>query len=143
MADTKLFQVESELAVLSIILKNPDLMHTVNGLRFFMFSSAPTVALFSEFEDMVSRKLVPDPTLVVASMESKNSLDKIGGKRFIEQLLNKDYSESSFSEFCNLVASSYKAREYISVLSTINSKELNAGNIDDYIYSSRKVFKYY
>lgn len=138
MADTKLFQVESELAVLSIILKNPDLIHTANGLRFFMFSSAPTVALFSEFEDMVSRKLVPDPTLVVASMESKNSLDKIGGKRFIEQLLNKDYSESSFNEFCNLVASSYKAREYISVLSTINSKDLTSGNIDDYIYSSRK-----
>ena len=138
MADTKLFQVESELAVLSIILKNPDLIHTANGLRFFMFSSAPTVALFSEFEDMVSRKLTPDPTLVVASMESKNSLDKVGGKRFIEQLLSKEYSEASFHEFCNLVSSSYKAREYINVLSTINSKDLTSGNIDDYIYSSRK-----
>lgn len=138
MSDTKLFQEESEFAVLSLILKNPDLMHTTNGLRFFMFSSAPAVALFSEFEDMISRKLVPDPTLVIASLESKDSLGKIGGKRYIEFLLSKDYAESSFNEFCNLVTSSYKAREYINVLSTVNSKNLNSGNIDDYIYSSRK-----
>lgn len=139
MSDTSLFQLDSETAVLSLILKNPSLVYSTNNLRYFMFSSSPNQALFLEFEENLENNLAPDPHLIVESLGAKGELDKIGGKKYIEILMSKDFSESSFPKFVDLVMSSYKARTYMSILSGANNKEkILSSNIDDAIYGTRR-----
>lgn len=138
MADNKLFSVESEIAVLSTILKNPGLVHSTDGLRYYMFSSSPHQALFEEFETLKEGQLLPDPTLVISSMESKNTLDKAGGKKYIETLLTKDSNEGSFEKFVEIVVASYKARFFLSTLSGAKKDDLTADNIDTKINEVRQ-----
>lgn len=104
-----------------------------------MFSSTPNQALYLEFETGIEKNLLPDPTLIIESLGAKGELDKIGGKKYIEILLSKDYTETSFPEFVKLVMDSYKARSFLSIVSGANNKEyILASNVDDAIYNTRK-----
>lgn len=141
MADNKLFEVDTEVAILSIILKNPDMIHHTDGLRFYMFSSTPHQALYEEFEDLLEKQLLPDPTLVYSSLESKNNLDKIGGKKYFEFLLGKDIKEDSFEELVVLVIRSYKARSFLSIASGANKSKLNPSNIDEEIHHMKQALE--
>jgi len=136
--NNQLFSTDSEIAVLSIILKNPELIHVANGLRFYMFSSTPHQALYEEFESLLEKQQLPDRTLVFASLESKNSVEKIGGKRYFEALLSKEYNEQTFGEFVALVVASYKARMYLSITTGADKSKINPDNIEDYINNTRK-----
>lgn len=104
-----------------------------------MFSSSPNQALYLEFEENLEKNLAPDPTLIVESLGAKGQLDKIGGKKYIEILLSKDFKEASFSEFIRLVMDSYKARSFLSIVSGANNKEYILSNsVDDAIYNTKK-----
>lgn len=138
MADNKLFSMESEEAVLSMILKNPELIHHTCGLDSFMFSANPHIALFTEMKQLAEKQQTPDPTLILASLESRNALDSVGGKFYIEKLLKKEYNESTFPEFCKFVVDSYKARSLLSMASGIKASSLNSETIDEVITSMRR-----
>lgn len=137
MAD-KLFQIESEVAAISLILNTPDLVHAAPNLRYFMFSSTPHQVIFAEIEELVSKRLNPDPVLIIESLDAKNLLASAGGKRYVDLLLEKEYQSESFLEFVKLVVDSYKARQYLSITATPNKSEITASNIDEYIYNTRK-----
>lgn len=104
-----------------------------------MFSSTPNQALYLEFETGVEKNLLPDPTLIIESLGAKGELDKIGGRRYIEVLLSKDYTESSFPKFVELVIDSYKARTFLSIVSGANNLDyILSSGINDAIYGVRK-----
>lgn len=138
MTDNRLFSSDSEVIVLSTILKNPSLIHATNGLRFYMFSSSPHQALYQEFEELLDKQLQPDASLVIASLESKKAIDSVGGKKYIESILSREVKEESFPEFMKLVIDSYKARSLVSIASGIKSDKLTTNNIDDFIGNTRK-----
>jgi replicative DNA helicase len=134
MADNKLFSVDSELSVITGILRNPSLVHSTDGLRHYMMSATPYQILFEEFEHLKEQQLLPDPQLVLASLESKNMLDKVGGKKEIERLINREeVSEESFKKFVEIVVASYKGRAFLSIVSSAKKENLNADNINDTI----------
>jgi len=114
------------------------MIDSINGLQEWMFSSKPNQILFKEMVELKEKNLVPDPTLVVQSMKSKNILDDIGGERQIEFLLSKNVAVESFTEFVSIVVTSYKARSYISLTSGVEKDKINASNIDEMIMSTRK-----
>jgi replicative DNA helicase len=138
MSDNRLFQLDSEVAVISLLFRLPDLVHSISGLRHLMFSSLPHQFIFQEIEELQERQLVPDPTLIIAGLESKNLLDKAGGKKYIEFILTRDFNESTFAEHVRLVMDSYKARTFISVISSTKKDELTTANIDEHIYNTKK-----
>jgi replicative DNA helicase len=141
MGENKLFEVDSEVAVLSILLKNPNLVHNLNGLRFYMFSSTPHQTLMEEVEEALEKQFLPDPTLIYASLESKSLVDKIGGRKYFEILLNKEVSEGSFDQLVKLVISSYKARSFLSITAGVNKSKLNPSNVEEEIYSMKKALE--
>lgn len=138
MSDNRLFSLDSEVAVLSTLLQEPNLIHSADGLRFYMFSSTPNQNLFKEMEELKEKNYVPDPSLVVSSLKSKNTLDDVGGERQIEFLLAKTINSDAFSEFIGMVISSYKARTLLSLTSSVRKDDLNSTNIDDVINQTRK-----
>lgn len=138
MPDNKLFSNDTEQVLLASILKNPVLVHSVNGLRFYMFSSTPHMEMFKEMEEIKDTQQLPDPTLLIASLESKNGLDKVGGRKYIDILLGKETNEGAFKKFVEIVVASYKARQYISTLSSVNKDDITASNVDEKIQTTRK-----
>lgn len=137
MSDNKLFSVESETMVLATLLKSPDLIHTTNGLRFYMFSSTPHQSLYEEMEELLDKQLVPDMTLIIANLESKNSIDKVGGKKYVQMLYEKEVNVDAFQEFLKLVMDSYKARSLLSMASGLKKEQLSTDNIDEYIHTMK------
>ena len=137
MAKNKLFTHDAEEALLSIILKDTDYALRANDLRSFMFSSSTHSRLFSEIISFTERQLVPEPSLIVSSLETSGELRAIGGEDFITHLLEKDFSADNFLEYCALVISSYKARSLITLGADLSAKKVNTDNVDDAIYSLR------
>jgi replicative DNA helicase len=124
--------------VLSTLLKYPELVHTTNGLRFYMFSSTPHETLYQEIEELLEKQLTPEPTLVVASLESKGMIDKVGGKKYIDFLLSREANKDTFQEYISIVTSSYKGRSLLSMVAGIKKENLNSENIDELISSTRR-----
>lgn len=134
----KIFTNDAELAVLSILFKNPDSYYELEGLRSFMFASLPHQAIFKEIEAMSEKQIPADPALLVASLESSGEIGKVGGKKYIDHIVNLDYKVDSLSEWKRLVINSYKTRCLISMKSELTTDLVNTENIDDKISEIRK-----
>lgn len=134
----QLFSMEPETAVLSIILKNPTTAFELNGLRFYMMASVSNQILMQEIETLIEKQLTPDPQLVLSSLEGSGNLDKIGGKAYLDFLLNKTYDESGLSEWIRLTTQSYKTRSLISTVSSIRAENITVDNIDTVISDTRR-----
>lgn len=127
----QLFSTEPEVAVLSIILKNPEMAFDLDGLRSFMLSSLSHQILLQEIESLVERQLQPDAHLVANSLESSGNLAKIGGKDYLDYLISQDkYNSDNLSEYVRIVTQSYKARSLISTISSVRAEKLTLDTVD-------------
>lgn len=138
MAENKLYATDAEIAVLSIILRNPDLVYELEGLRHFMFSSSPHQALFSEIEEAMEKQIPTDPGLIIAQMEANNTISSIGGKKYIDFLVNQTPNEKTLQEWKNIVINSYKTRSLVSLGSGLNLDNINIDTVDEAINNLRK-----
>lgn len=136
MAD-KLFSTDHEVAVLSTLLKYPDLYYGT-GVRFFMMSAIPHQIIYQEIEVLNEKQLVPDALMVLNSLDSSGNLAKVGGKSYIDQLLAKDYNKENLKEYCNLLIASYKGRVFVSSASKVKADALTLDNVEDSIRDFKK-----
>ena len=133
----KLFSAEHEIAVLSTILKYPELYYGTD-IRFFMMSSIPHQIIFQEIEALSEKQLVPDMFLVANSLDSSGSLDKVGGRDYLELLISQEFNKDNFKEYCSLLMASYKGRILLSSASKIKADNITLDNVDDTIRDFRK-----
>lgn len=139
MTDIKLFSTDTETSVISGILKCPGYVHSTDGLRFYMFSSTQFQVIFQEFEELKEQQLLPELQVFISSLESKNLLEKAGGRKYLEQLASKEeISEESFKKLVSITVASYKARSLLSITSGVSKSTLNADSIDESINQVRK-----
>jgi replicative DNA helicase len=139
MAEKTLFSNDAEVAILSIILNNPDSVHEVDGLRYFMFSSIPHQNLYLEIEGMVERQVPTEPSLIIAEMEASGTISKIGGKKYIEQLVNYSYNKETICDYREIIIKSYKARSLISLGASVSTVDkVNIDNVDEQIGKIKK-----
>ena len=136
MAD-KLFSTEHEVAVLSTLLKNPDLYYNT-GVRYFMMSAIPHQVIYQEIEALVEKQLVPDVSMVASSLESSGNLSKVGGKDYLEFLVAQEYKEENLKKYCDLLIASYKGRVFVSASTKIKADSLTLDNVDDAIRDFKK-----
>jgi replicative DNA helicase len=135
---SELSTTDSEVAVLSLLMHNTDLAYNLSGLRFFMFSSITNQVIFAEIEDMLSRNLVPDISLLISSLDAKGGLAKCGGKEYIEYIYNSTYAKENFNEYIDMVSKSHKSRSFQSLISSVKSGEITLDNIDDKIHTLKE-----
>lgn len=136
---TTVFSNDAEVAVLSIVLNNPDMVHELDGLKSFMFSSTPHQNLFLEIEGMVERQVPTEPSLIIAQLESSDTISKVGGKKYIEQLVGFNYNKETIIDYRNIIIKSYKARSLISLGASVSTVEkVNIDNVDEQISQFKK-----
>lgn len=134
MTQTSIFSNDAEVAVLSIILNNPDAVHELEGLKNFMFASNVHMALFTEIAEMIEKQIPTEPPLIIAQMEANGTINKVGGKKYIEQLCNNNFNKDTLVEYRDIVVKAYKARSLISLgVSVANADRINLDNVDEKI----------
>lgn len=132
----KIFSTEPEVAILSILLKNPDLYFGTD-VRYFMFSSTPHQILYQEIEALNEKQLIADAHMIVSSLDSSKNLSPVGGREYIEYLLSQDHNKENLKKYCSMLISSYKARVFLSQTSKIKPDALTLDNVDDVIRDFR------
>ena len=133
----KLFSTEHEIAVLSTLLKYPELYYG-SDVRSFMMSSATSTAIFHEIELLNEKQLVADIYLVANSLDSSGKLTAIGGREYLDWLVAQDYKKENFKEYCNMLILSYKGKVYSSEASKVRPDNLTLANVEDSIRGFRK-----
>jgi replicative DNA helicase len=117
------FSQEPELAVISIILNNPDSIYSVPGLKPYMFSSSPNTLIFGTMQELAERSLLPDFNLLVNYMNSSsNKLKTAGGLEYLTYLKNLEYPKENIREFERQLVDSYKAKYLLSKMVETQSK---------------------
>lgn len=130
MEKSTLFSQEPEIAVLSIIMRHPETGYSCGNLKPFMFSSIPHSLLFTEISSLIEKELLPDASLVISSLESSKSLQKVGGKEYIDFLLKQPFLRENIGEYISLVVSAYKARKLLELTSSVNEADLSYSTVD-------------
>lgn len=131
MSRKEVFSNDAEVAVLSLILNNPEVAYEIEGLKSFMFSASTHQELFSEIENCVENQIPTDMGLMYARLESSNAIGKVGGKGYLDTLGKQSFSVDTFSEYKKIVIDSYKTRFIISMGSGLTSDKISVDNVDD------------
>lgn len=131
-----LFNQDNELAVLSILVKNPDLVFSVNSLKPFMFSASPNQVIFTAIQDLASQNLKPELHLLINYLISKNKVKEAGGEEYLKYLSDQTFNSENLKAFVDGISNNYKARSIISATSDV-AKKVNDGNINEYLSGLR------
>lgn len=131
-----LFNQDNEVAVLSLILINPDLVFSVNSLKPFMFSASPNQVIFSGIVALEEQGLIPEFNLLVNYLIGKDKLKEAGTQEYLNFLKNQNYKRENLSAFVDSVINAYKARTMISSTADM-AKKINEGNVEQVISNLR------
>jgi replicative DNA helicase len=127
------FNQDSEVAVLSIILKNPESVYDLNNLKFYMFSSTPSQALYSVIQELVEKGTVPEKNLVFSYLQSVNKVNTIGGKEYLDYLVNQSYNRDNLKEYERQIIYSFKARSLVELTLPVPDQVKQSDDIESVI----------
>jgi len=133
MDDKNILSIEPEIAVLSIILNNPDLIYNLEGLKSYMFVTTTHQNIFSIMRDIGEKHLTPDTAMLLNYAKSLNKLDSCGGEQYISHLKGQTYARENFTEFVSIVKNSYKLKTLLGLVSGLSIDSLKISTIDDSI----------
>jgi len=128
-----LFSQHSEIAILSLILKNPNLVEKAGYLRPDMLSSLPNKNIYDAIITIKREGLVPEYSLIVTYLESRNLLQDCGGESYIQWLISQNFDGSNFEEFVNQVINSYKTKELFIISTQLATMARGTESIDEKI----------
>lgn len=134
---SEFFSQEGEIAILSILLNNPDMAYDTTS-KPFMFNSTANQLIFSCIQDLAQKNFVPETALVVSHLNSENKLNNAGGQEYISYLKTQNYKKENLKEYERQVSDSYRTRRLISVSSDINDKALKGNDIGFLLSEFRK-----
>jgi replicative DNA helicase len=133
----QLFQYDTETAILSILLKNPEKVYEVQDIKDFMFSSTTNQLLFNTINSLSAQGLTPEINLIFEHLKSKNKDVLVGGKDYLNSLMSYDYNAENLREFERLLIDSHKAKTLISLAGSIPAQVTGSKDIDTIIGNVR------
>ncbi len=137
MINDELFSQDSELAVLSTILNNPESIYDTLDLKTFMLSSNQNIIIYSNMMELANLNNAPDQALLISYMQANGTLEKAGGKEYIKYIKSLNSNKAHLKEFISIIAKLFKARELISLSSRLPTLIHDTDNIDGLISNVR------
>lgn len=132
-----LFSQYPETAVLSLVLQNGDLIDEVRDIKVAMFSSIPNRSLFDFLLGIRNEGLMPDYGLVVAKLQERGKLNDCGGESYLKFLFSQSFDKTNVKEFSSYVVNAYKARQVLTLSSSVPGMVTDISSIDNVIGSLR------
>lgn len=128
-----MFSNDSETALLSILIKNPDMIYQLINLRPYMFNSSTYEALYTTMLELQEQKLVPEYNMLVNYLKSKDRINSVGGEATLQFLSSQAFNEANLKEFERQIISAYKSRELIRLTASIPNSQIDGDSVDDLI----------
>ena len=117
----ELFSQDAETAVLSAILKTPERVYNLNGLRPHMLSHGTNMALLDNMINMGEDNLQPNKQLVSSLLGANGKLDLVGGDAYLDYLVTQpQQTPENIDAFIENIKESYKTREFLSLVNKID-----------------------
>lgn len=127
-----------EVGILSILLKNPELVGECSvKVKPYMFSSTPNRNLYYTMISISESNLYPDVNLVMTTLSSSGQLSSCGGESYLQYLINQNFDKDNLEEFIKMLINSYKAREIVKFSTKIPERLSSPSDVDDVITSMR------
>ena len=127
------FSNDSEVAVLSILLKNPQSIFDISDLKTFMFSSEINKCIFESISGLVLGGITFDYSLLISYLKSSSKLNECGGEQYLSFLLKQEYDLQYLKDFETFVVNSFKARTLISLSNQIPTIIKSQNDVDSAI----------
>lgn len=131
--EDNLFSIESEKAVLSIILNYPQKIYEVTTLKPEAFSNLPNKALFNCMQELAETGVVPEPTMLEEHLKDTGRLDSVGGSEYLKYLSSISHPEDNFKRFEAIIVDSYKARGILGMVAKVPSMLQHSNNVGSVI----------
>jgi len=135
---SKLFQPNTEEAILSILLNNPEMIYDENQLTIDMFSSAHNQILFKTMSHLSSSGIEPSPRIVKANLMASGNLETAGDNQYIDYLVDNKHNKNDFRELERIVINAYKAVKVTELAHQIEPLIKSAGGDIDSVISHIK-----
>lgn len=119
---SKIFDTESEMAIISLILKNPDQVYSVNDLKPFMFSTTATQIIWEGIERVKEENLIPEPTILFSRIEAEGKLVEAGGKDFLDTFLQSGYKIENLQEYQRNIVNNFRLKKVLTLASDIQAQ---------------------
>lgn len=133
-AEIQLFSHDTELMVLSLLLKTPDRIYAVmDVLRGEMFSASIHGVIFNSMVGLVKDGVTLSPQNLKIYVEQHKLTDKTGGHDYIDMLASMDADEKSFELYYKALGDSYKGRTLLNVAANLPAVVKGSTHIDDVI----------
>ena len=117
----ELFSQDAETAVLSAILKTPERIYNLNGLRPHMLSHITNIALLDNMINMGEDNLQPNRQLVSNLLGASGKLEVVGGEPYLDYLVAQpQQTPENIDAFIDSIKESYKTREFLSLVNKID-----------------------
>lgn len=133
-----LFDSNAEIALLSLILKNPAMYFSLEVIREEMFTSLPHKIIWNMIQKVVDKSLVPDKDMVLNELKINNKLLDAGTESYINYLATQSFSPDNLNAYVTLIVSSYKASGVLGITSGLADRLKDSSNIDDEIAGIRQ-----
>jgi replicative DNA helicase len=137
MPNSHFFKPDAEVAILSILLKNPNMIFDLRSLKSYMFSSTPNQFLYASILELLDQGLVPEINLLDSHLKSKNRDTSVGGREYLNYLVSMELSCENLLEFERIVVDSYKARMLTKLSTDLPDKISGTADIDSLIGNLR------
>jgi replicative DNA helicase len=118
-----MYNIDSEIGTLNILLNNPDLAESTPNLKPFMYSASTNSCIYECIYTIQSQGHIPDWTLVLNKLIAEGKIDQAGGKEYLEYIKSStEFTKENLPEFTKQIINGYKARSLVSITSNINKK---------------------
>jgi replicative DNA helicase len=118
-----MYNIDSEIGTLNILLNNPDLAESTPNLKPFMYSASTNSCIYDCIYTIQSQGHIPDWTLVLNKLIAEGKIDQAGGKEYLEYIKSStEFTKENLPEFTKQIINGYKARSLVSITSNINKK---------------------
>ncbi len=127
----EMFNQYSEVAVLSIILKNSTMLSKAGELKPHMFSSTPNITLYKEILTLANTGNTIEYNLVISYLQHNGMLAQCGGESYLSYLNNQNYNEDNFAEYVSHIIDSFKVRSLLTMANEIPRMVGSGSKIDE------------
>jgi len=125
--------INAETAFLSLLINNPELLVDYSGITSEIYSSSINKKIFEVLLSLSNSELIPEFSLLISTLKSKNLLEICGGEKYLLYLRNLQYDKQNIKEFYKILINNYKTRRFISLINTINTSSIQEYKINEII----------
>jgi replicative DNA helicase len=95
-----MYNIDSEIGTLNILLNNPDLAESTPNLKPFMYSASTNSCIYDCIYTIQSQGHIPDWTLVLNKLIAEGKIDQAGGKEYLEYIKSStEFTKENLPEF--------------------------------------------